>query len=423
MFVFATNDGVWCASRTYTDKEFETKKASRSLIIHLSTSVQDLLLRDTMKFLFTALTALPLLTTVIKGSPMLQQANKKKPAGQPIEPPAEQSSEPSGDGCTLTGTYKKGTSISSCDTITVDSLTVPAGVTLDLSAAKKGATIQFLGTTTFGTQLWAGPLVSVGGTDLTVKGPGILEGQGTWYWEKGPSILRPIFFKLQSAINSIVSDFTIMNMPYRTFSVVNCVHTTITGITIDSSAGNGLAKNTDGFGLTKNDYLTITKCKIYNQDDCLAMQSSTNTVFSNNYCRDSHGISIGSVGGNAVDQSTTVMGLTVQGNTIENSENGLRIKTIIGLKGLISNVKYINNKVVNVDNAISIHSDYSKERGRYLGSPTSLVTIKDITISGLSGTARNLYDIVANPDAVSGCAFSGLSVVTSSEGIISGITP
>lgn len=329
----------------------------------------------------------------------------------------------SGNACNLMGTYKEGTDISSCSTITIDSLTVPSGVTLDLSAAKQGAVITFIGTTTFCTQSWEGPLVSVGGTDLTVKGSGVLDGQGAWYWKQGPAITRPVFFKLQSAVNSILSDFTILNMPYHTFSIVTCKYTTIDGITIDSRAGNGLAKNTDGFGLTKNDHVTITNCKIYNQDDCLAMQSSTNTIFSNNYCCYGHGISIGSIGGNVVDQSTTVAGLTAQGNTIENSENGLRIKAIIGLKGMISSVKYIDNKVLNVRNAIVIHSDYSRASGRYSGSPSSLVTIADVTISGLTGTATELYDIVANPKAVSEWTFSGISVSASSKGTVSGAPP
>ncbi|KAE9069191.1 hypothetical protein PF005_g30567 [Phytophthora fragariae] len=97
------------------------------------------------------------------------------------------------------------------------------------------------------------------------------------------------------------------------------------------------------------------------------MQSSTNTVFSNNYCCGGHGVSIGSLGGAAVDQSSTVQGLTVQNNTIVNSDNGIRIKTIIGLQGLVSNVKYVQNKLSNVKNAIVMHSDYSKAKGGYTG--------------------------------------------------------
>ncbi|EGZ15278.1 hypothetical protein PHYSODRAFT_259951 [Phytophthora sojae] len=272
-----------------------------------------------MKLFTTALATFGLIASTASATPMMRQEAE------------------GGDPCNLTGTYKAGTDISSCNTVTVGPLTVPAGVTLDLSKTKAGAAINFTGTTTFGTAKWEGPLVRVSGNSLTVKGSGTLDGQDT----------------------------------------------TVSGLTLDSSAGNGLAKNTDGFGLTKSDHITITGNKIYNQDDCLAMQSSTNTFFTNNYCSGSHGISIGSLGGNAVDESTTVAGLTVEGNTIVNSDNGLRIKTVIGLKGLVSNVKYLNNKLQNVESAIAIHSDYSRSKGSYSGAPTSQVTITDITVNGV----------------------------------------
>ncbi|KAE9179482.1 hypothetical protein PF002_g27803 [Phytophthora fragariae] len=313
-----------------------------------------------------------------------------------------------------------GTDISFCSSVTIGSFTVPAGVTLDLTKTKSGATIEFTGTTTFGTQKWAGPLVLLSGSDLTVKGSGTLDDQGDWYWKQGTSISRPVFFRLRAVTSSTLSGFTLKNSPSRTFSVLNSQKTTISGLTLDSRAGDGTAKNTDGFDLSRNDGVTITGNKIYNQDDCLAMQSSTNTVFSNNYCSGGHGVSIGSLGGDTVNQSDTVSGLTVSGNTIVNSVNGIRIKTIIGLKGQVSNAKYTNNKLSNVKNAIVIHSDYSKAKGGYTSSPTSDVTIQGMTISGLSGTATNLYDIVTNSNVVSGWTFSGITVSSSNKGSCSG---
>ncbi|KAK1935404.1 Endopolygalacturonase B [Phytophthora citrophthora] len=373
-----------------------------------------------MKLLSAALAAFALFAATVEGSPMLRmEAEGKSKSGlqQAQQQQQQQSStSTSSSGCNLTGTYKKGTDISSCSSVTIGSLTVPAGVTLDLSKAKSGATITFTGTTTFGTAKWAGPLVLLGGNSLTVKGSGTLDGQGAWYWKQGQSITRPVFFRLQNVIGSTLSGFTLKNSPFRTFSIVTSKQTTLSGLTLDSSAGNGLAKNTDGFDLTKNDHITITGNKIYNQDDCLAMQSSTNTVFSNNLCCGGHGVSIGSLGGTAVDQGSTVQGLTVQGNTIQDSDNGIRIKTIIGLKGLVSNVKYVNNKLQNVKNAIVMHSDYSKSKGGYTGSPTSQVTISDVTVSGLTGSATNLYDIVANPKVVSSWSFSGIEVSASKTG-------
>ncbi|ETL86230.1 hypothetical protein L917_14327, partial [Phytophthora nicotianae] len=188
-----------------------------------------------MKNLSTALTVLALFSATINGSPMLRQE-------------AEASS------CTLSGTYKSGTDISSCSTLTIGTLTVPAGVTLDLSKAKTGANIKISGTVTFGEKKWAGPLVLLGGTNLKVSGSGTLDGQGAWYWKQGTSISRPVFFRLHGVTGSTLSGFKIKNSPYRTFSILNSEKTTISGLMLDSSAGDGTAKNTDGFDLSKNDY-------------------------------------------------------------------------------------------------------------------------------------------------------------------------
>ncbi|GMF34108.1 unnamed protein product [Phytophthora lilii] len=116
-----------------------------------------------MKLFSTTLAALALLAAAVNGATMLRQEQ-----------------EGGSSTCTLSGTYKAGTDISSCSTVTIGSLSVPAGVTLDLSKTKSGATIEFTGTTTFGTQLWEGPLVLLSGSDLTVKGSGTLDGQGAW---------------------------------------------------------------------------------------------------------------------------------------------------------------------------------------------------------------------------------------------------
>jgi len=255
---------------------------------------------------------------------------------------------------------------------------------------------------------------------LTVKGSGTLDGQGAWYWKQGSSITRPVFFRLSKVVKSTLSGFTIKNSPYRTFSILSSSYTTLSGLTLDSSAGDDLAKNTDGFDLSKNNYVTITGNKIYNQDDCLAMQSSTNTVFSSNTCSGGHGISIGSIGGTSVSSSDTVSGLTVKNNKIIDSVNGIRIKTITSAYGLVEDVTYTSNVLTNVENAIVIHGDYSKSKGGYTGSATSKVTIKDITINGLSGTADTLYDILVSSSVASSWTFSSITVSASDDGSCSG---
>ncbi|KAL3656527.1 hypothetical protein V7S43_018607 [Phytophthora oleae] len=312
--------------------------------------------------------------------------------------------------CTLTGTYSKGADVSSCKNIVIKDLSVPASTTLDLTKVAKGATITFEGTTTFEQAEWEGPLILLTGTDLTVTGTGTLDGQGDLYWKKGTSITRPVFFRLKRVMSSTVKGFNIKNSPYRTFSILDSEDTTVSGLTLDSKAGDNVAKNTDGFDLSRNLRLTISGCTVYNQDDCLAMQSSNDTTFTGNTCSGGHGISIGSLGGVSVTESDIVSGLTVKNNKIIDSVNGIRIKTIAGKQGTITGASYTDNTLSNVKNAIVIHSDYSKEKGGYTGDASSLVEITDVTVSGLSGTADNVYDILVNPKVVSGWTFSGITV-------------
>uniref|UniRef100_H3H0A2 Pectate lyase n=1 Tax=Phytophthora ramorum TaxID=164328 RepID=H3H0A2_PHYRM len=74
-----------------------------------------------------------------------------------------------------------------------------------------------------------------------------------------------------------------------------------------------------------------------------------------------------------------------------------------------------------ITNAIVMHSDYSKSKGGYTGSATSQVQITGVTVSGLTGSATNLYDIVANSKVVSGWEFSGVTVSASVKGKLTGL--
>ena len=107
-------------------------------------------------------------------------------------------------------------------------------------------------------------------------------------------------------------------------------------------------------------------------------------------------------------------------NRIINSANGLRIKAVIGLQGLVTNVTYTNNVLINVDTAIVIRSDYNRSRGGYAGTPTSAVIITAITIDGLSGTATTLYDVLVNHTAVSDWDLSGITVTAVKKGNCTG---
>lgn len=87
--------------------------------------------------------------------------------------------------CKFTGSLgysSASVSKASCSTIILDSLTVPAGKTLDMTGLTEGTTVIFEGETSFAYSEWEGPLFAVSGTNIKVagesSGTSILNGNG-----------------------------------------------------------------------------------------------------------------------------------------------------------------------------------------------------------------------------------------------------
>lgn len=62
-------------------------------------------------------------------------------------------------------------------------------------------------------------------------------------------------------------------------SIVDANDLKINSMTIDNSAGDKLGgHNTDGFDIGNSVGVTITNAKVYNQDDCVAVNSGTVSI-------------------------------------------------------------------------------------------------------------------------------------------------
>ena len=173
----------------------------------------------------------------------------------------------------------------SCSTIVLSALAVPSGTTLDLTGLNKGTTVIFEGETTFGYEEWSGPLVSVSGTSITVTGASgsSLNGNGASWWDgKGSNggKTKPKFFYAHNMISSTISGVTIKNSPVQVFSINTSTDLTVTGVTIDDSAGSSQGANTDCFNIGSSTGITISGATCLNQDDCVAVNSGTVTSFS-----------------------------------------------------------------------------------------------------------------------------------------------
>ena len=221
---------------------------------------------------------------------------------------------------------------------------------------------------------------------------------------------------------------TIKNSPVQVFSINGADTLQVNDVTINNKDGDSKGgHNTDAFDVGDSQHITISGATVYNQDDCLAVNSGTDITFTGGYCSGGHGLSIGSVGGRDNNVVDTVKILNSQ---IVDSDNGVRIKTVSGATGQVKNVTYkgITLKNVSIDlslfnnrhqltisqiakNGIVIQQDY--ENGSPTGKPTTGVPITALTIDGVTGTvgskATPVY-ILCGKGSCSGWSWSGVSI-------------
>ncbi|KAK8203052.1 glycoside hydrolase [Phyllosticta capitalensis] len=340
-------------------------------------------------------------------------------------------------GCTFTDNASVASKKASCSNIVISSMTVPAGETLDLTDLNDGTTVTFEGTTTFGYKEWEGPLISVSGNSITVKGGSghVINGNGAKWWDGEGSNggkTKPKFFYAHSLKkNSKISGLNVKNTPVQGFSINSSENLTLDGITIDNSAGADQGHNTDAFDVGESTGITISGAKIYNQDDCLAINSGTDITFTGGYCSGGHGISIGSVGGR---DDNTVSNVKILNSKVVDSDNGIRIKAVSDATGKVSGVTYSSITLSNIAKyGIVIEQDYENgsPTGHMLteslpGTPTDGVPITDLTVKNVKGSvasdAEQVYILCAS---CSNWTWSGVSITggeksSKCEGVPSG---
>jgi polygalacturonase/galacturan 1,4-alpha-galacturonidase len=293
--------------------------------------------------------------------------------------------------CTFSGSggaSSASKSKTSCSTIILSALAVPSGTTLDLTGLTEGTHVIFEGETTFGYEEWSGPLVSVSGTDITVTqtSGAYLNGNGADWWDGEGSNggkTKPKFFYAHNLISSSITGIYIQNPPVQVFSINDSTDLTLTDITIDGSAGDSLGANTDGFDIGASTGITINGANVYNQDDCVAVNSGTTITFENGVCSGGHGLSIGSVGGRS---DNTVETVTFSNSEVKSSQNGIRIKTISGDTGTVSGVTYSSITLSSITKyGIVVNQAYDGTSG----SPTNGVTIEKFVLDDVAGTVES----------------------------------
>ncbi|KAB5591743.1 Polygalacturonase [Ceratobasidium theobromae] len=299
------------------------------------------------------------------------------------------SAAPVGKRCT--GTISSLNDVSAaqkCTTINIKGFTVPAGKTFALSLLS-GTTVNLQGDVKFGVANWAGPLFSVSGTNIKFNGNGhTFDGQGASYWDGqggngGVTKPHPM---MKIKISGTYTNVKVLNSPAHVYSISNPATLVMSKLTIDNSAGDAAnsksggkaaGHNTDGFDVSTTN-LTIEDSTIHNQDDCIAINKGSNIVFQRNTCTGGHGISIGSISTGA-----TVKNVKVLNNKIVNNDQALRIKTKKDAKNAsVSDIEFAGNTATGI-----------KKYGVIVdqGYPTTLGTPgNDVAMSGITFGTNNI---------------------------------
>ncbi|KAK7678706.1 hypothetical protein QCA50_018288 [Cerrena zonata] len=272
-----------------------------------------------------------------------------------------------------------------CTTVVINSFTVPAGKTFDLSLAS-GSTVTMNGDVSFGNKNWEGPLFQVSGSNINFNGNGhTFNGGGPFYWDGqggNGGVTKPAPM-MKIKISGTFQNVKVLNSPARVYSVSNPAPLTMSSLTIDNSLGDqpnansgGLAAghNTDGFDCSTTD-LTIQDSTIMNQDDCLAINKGSNITFQRNTCSGGHGISVGSI-----SSSVTVSNIQILNNKIVNNDQALRIKTKSDATGsTVSGITYSGNTATGTKKfGVIIDQSYPST----LGTPGTGVKISGVNFVG-----------------------------------------
>jgi len=189
-------------------------------------------------------------------------------------------SSSSSTSCTFNSAAKASASASSCSTVVLDNIAVPAGETLDLEDLQDGTKVIFSGETTFGYKEWDGPLIRISGSNIAVSGTSnhTINGGGERWWDGEGSNggkTKPKFFYAHDLDDSTITGLNVKNTPIQAFSV-GSDNIVLDSINIDNSDGddNG-GHNTDAFDVGESNGVTIRNAVVKNQDDCLAVNSGS----------------------------------------------------------------------------------------------------------------------------------------------------
>ncbi|XP_044501540.1 polygalacturonase At1g48100 [Mangifera indica] len=231
---------------------------------------------------------------------------------------------------------------------------------------------------------------------ITVKGAGIIDGQGSVWWNdlakylptdasmsyedsKMPST-KPTVLRFYGSEGVTVTGITIQNSPQTHLKFDTCKTVQVSSFTTSSP---GDSPNTDGIHVQNSQDVLIYSSNLACGDDCVSIQAGCSNIYIHDVkCGPGHGISIGGLGKDG--SKACVSNITVRNVAMQNTLTGVRIKTWQGGSGSVQQVMFSNIQVSDVKTPIMIDQFYC-DKGK-CQNKSSAVSISDINYVNIQGT-------------------------------------
>ncbi|XP_078435812.1 polygalacturonase-like [Wolffia australiana] len=226
---------------------------------------------------------------------------------------------------------------------------------------------------------------------LRVDGGGTIIGNGQVWWKisckidpSKPCKIAPTALTFRFCDRLMVKDLSLKDSPEMHVTFALCNNVDVSGLAISAS---GTSPNTDGIHVSGSTNVKISNVVIRTGDDCLSIVGDSRSIVATNiFCGPGHGISIGSLGANGIKE--TVSDVLIDTAQLDETTNGVRIKTWQGGRGYVRNITFRNIIMNKVMNPIIIDQNYCDSP---LPCPQkkSAVAISEVTYNNFKGTSAS----------------------------------
>ena len=235
--------------------------------------------------------------------------------------------------------------------------------------------------------------------NIKLTGNGVINGNGQLWWPlyKSNSLKyrRPNLLQVSNVTNLFISSLTFLNSPMFHIDLTqNSSHVLIDSINITvTDPGYSNAPNTDGIDIGA-EYVEIQNSFVQNGDDSYVIKpGGKHVIVQDSVAKLGLGIDVGT------NAAPTIHNVTFLNMTLIETGYGIRLKSHYYENGSMSQIKFINISMIDVENAIDINQyneaiTVEKEYNLLFGRNQSYQALKftkmyDITFTNISGTYEN----------------------------------